>query len=285
MAQHSFWVIVDGQTPTSFRSRQQEDLLPTLTQLKRTQPDVRLMWFERGRLWASPDEARAALIAKRSSPTGRPRAWRPGGDHKDPRAKYDISRDERRARFKARHERDRRDGGAPPHREAPPQGEGDRPFRPRGDRPFRPHGDRPPFRRDRPERQDDRAPFRPRPGGDRSFRSRNDRPRDDRPRGDRPYRDRPQGDRPHGDRPRSDRPHGKPPFGKSPFGGRPRGDRPPSGSGRPPRDEGSGPPAPRGAFGSAPGKFGKRPWRPKKPGQASRPWQPGRPWRPKKRRD
>ena len=79
MAQHAFWIIIDGQTPTSFRSRQQEDLLPTLHQLQRKQPQVRLMWFERGRLWASPTEAREALIIGRRTPTGRTRAWRPGG--------------------------------------------------------------------------------------------------------------------------------------------------------------------------------------------------------------
>jgi hypothetical protein len=101
---HSFWVIVDGSVPTSFRAREREDLVPTLTQLKRTQPNVELKWFERGKLWTGPDEAREALMARRQSPPpGRSRDWRPGGDHKDPRAKYIISRDERRARFKARH--------------------------------------------------------------------------------------------------------------------------------------------------------------------------------------
>jgi hypothetical protein len=30
------------------------------------------------------------------------RDWRPGGSHKDPRARYEISRDEKRARYKKR---------------------------------------------------------------------------------------------------------------------------------------------------------------------------------------
>jgi len=167
VAKHSFWIIVDGETPTSFRSPQREDLLPTLTQLQRKQPQVKLMWFDRGRLWESQEAAREALGASRERRGGRGRGWRPGGDHVDPRAKYDISRDEKRARFKAREMRDRQDGGPPrdrddrpsddgPKPEAPykpgedrpqgdrPQGDrpqGDRPFRPQGDRPFKPRGE------------------------------------------------------------------------------------------------------------------------------------------------
>jgi hypothetical protein len=109
VAQHAFWIIVDGQTPTSFRSRQREDLVPTLHQLQRKQPQVTLMWFERGRLWMSPTEAREALAVRRRAPAGRPREWRPGGEHADPRAKYAMTRDQKRARFKARADRDRSD--------------------------------------------------------------------------------------------------------------------------------------------------------------------------------
>lgn len=133
---HSFWMIIDGAVPTAFRARDREDLLPTLTQLKRTQPNVVLMWFERGRVWESPAAARAALEARRQQPRSRDRKpdWRPGGDHRDPRAKYQISRDEKRARFKKRQEFERRDG--------------------------RPDGDRKPFRNDdRPGREDRRPPF------------------------------------------------------------------------------------------------------------------------------
>lgn len=273
MAQHAFWVIVDGQTPTSFRARQREDLLPTLTQLKRTQPNVVLMWFERGRLWGSTEEAREALTVRRKAPDRRPRAWRPGGDHVDPRAKYEISRDQKRARFKARLGQDHRDADnpAPPpvvpkvvtktKDEAPP------PARP----PYRPNRpDRPPYRPDRPGRppyrsdRPDRPPFRPdRP--DRSSRpdNRPDRPpfRTDRP-GRPPYRpgrtpDRPGGDRPQGDRPftaRSRKPEDR----------------------QPPRDRGTPPPAEGRETPKKPMGFGDRPWRPKKP------WQPGKPWRPGK---
>lgn len=319
MAQHSFWVIVDGQTPTSFRSRQQEDLLPTLTQLKRTQPDVRLMWFERGRLWASPTEAREALIVRRKTPTGRHREWRPGGDHVDPRAKYAISRDEKRARFKARAIRDRRDGTPQSGASDAPEGQGpaprpDRPpFRPHGRPPFRPHGERP-FGSDRPDRRppfrgrsEGGRPFGDRPPGDRrppSDRQRGDRPPGDRPHGDRPPVDRsrddrrdtrPPGTRPHGDkwrgdRPRGDRsplarPHGDRPFDRPrgdrpPRDDRPRGDRPPFDRPRDDRPQGDRPPKGPWTGGERSGD------RPKKFGD--RPWRPkkpgqtGRPWRPKK---
>jgi hypothetical protein len=38
--------------------------LPTLHQLQRTQRNVTLQWFERNRLWASPEEAHEALSAE-----------------------------------------------------------------------------------------------------------------------------------------------------------------------------------------------------------------------------
>ena len=62
---HAFWVIVVGTTPTSFRARHPEDLLPTLKQLQNTQPDVALRWFDRGKLWESPEAALDALKAER----------------------------------------------------------------------------------------------------------------------------------------------------------------------------------------------------------------------------
>ena len=96
-----FWVILAGTTPTSFRAQRREILLPTLHQLQRTQPDLSLRWFERNRLWSSPAEARDALNARRERPR-RPREWRPGGEHRDPRERFQLTRDQKRARFKAR---------------------------------------------------------------------------------------------------------------------------------------------------------------------------------------
>ena len=96
------WVIVDGAQPTAFRSRHAEDLMPTLKQLQRTNPDVTMKWFDRGRFWESPEAAEAADLSRRRSSSGRGRDWRPGGSHVDPRKKYEVSRDEKRARFKRR---------------------------------------------------------------------------------------------------------------------------------------------------------------------------------------
>jgi hypothetical protein len=272
VAQHAFWIIVDGTTPTSFRSRQREDLVPTLTQLQRTQPQVALMWFERGRLWPSPTEAREALGVQRTTRPGRKRDWRPGGDHVDPRAKYVKTRDEKRARFKSRLGRDRSE--APP---APSSGE------PQESKPARP-----PFRRpDRPEWR---------------------KPSGDPPSADRPFSDRPPRPRP----PAGSAGFGKASYGKDrPAGGSfPRRDsRGPSsrgGDSRGPGSRGSDSrgPGSRGPDSRGPGSTGGGDWRnrdrdkppprqdgppretsekPRPPkGFGDRPWRPKKPWRPTK---
>ena len=93
---------MDGATPTSFRSRFRDDLVPTLKQLQRTQPDAVLRWFYRGQFWESPEAEQEAFLAGRRMASDRTREWRPGGQHKDPRAKYRKTRDEKRAQFKRR---------------------------------------------------------------------------------------------------------------------------------------------------------------------------------------
>lgn len=119
------WVIVAGGQPTAFRAREADELIPTLRQLQRTQPDVTLMWFERGRFWPSPEAARQAQLTRQHSSDGRGPDWRPGGNHKDPKARPNIPRDVKRARFKKRLIADRiRDSGAPPSR--PPSRDDDR---------------------------------------------------------------------------------------------------------------------------------------------------------------
>jgi hypothetical protein len=216
---HAFWVILAGAVPTAFRSPKREDLLPTLHQLQRTQQNVTLMWFDRGRVWESPEAARAALLAKRHQFSDRKADWRPGGSHRDPRARYQLSRDEKRARFKKRL-------GRPPL-----ESRSDKPFTPRSDkpdgaRPDRSNDNRPPGDRWKKPKPFGKRPFRPH--GDRPYRPHGDRPAGDRPPGDR--RDRPRGDRPQGGRP--DRPPGgfAKPFGRRPPGKfRPRGPRGPRG--------------------------------------------------------
>jgi len=102
MGRLACWVIVTGSSPTAFRAQEREELLPALKQLQRTQPDAVVKWFSRGKLWESPLEAIEALKAQRQARRPRNRDWRPGGEHVDPRAKYELTRDQKRARFKKR---------------------------------------------------------------------------------------------------------------------------------------------------------------------------------------
>lgn len=93
---YAFWTILIDQKPTAFRARDQEELLPTAAQLRRTNDDVVLRWFARGRLWESPEEERAAQPraitrttgARPPAPEQRGREWRPGGKHEDPRERF-----------------------------------------------------------------------------------------------------------------------------------------------------------------------------------------------------
>jgi 23S rRNA pseudouridine2605 synthase len=222
---HSFWVILIGKTPTSFRGKDRDDLVPTLRQLQRTQSDVSLRWFERGKVWESPEAAiGAAKLAATAAREKRTKEWRPGGEHRDPRARFELTRDQKRAKFK------RDQGDRSPSDERPPRNE-------RGhdrDRPQSPFGPRPP-----------RAPRPDRPWSDRSTpaslpeRARPHHPRPDRPRPDRPWSDRAGFDRPkpggspfadQGPRPPHDR--GKTPDRRwnppreNPFKDRARSDRP-----------------------------------------------------------
>ncbi len=64
----TYWTIILEGKPTAFRANTQEELLPTLKQLQSKHPDAVLMWFARGRLWPSEEEARAARVpARRAS--------------------------------------------------------------------------------------------------------------------------------------------------------------------------------------------------------------------------
>jgi hypothetical protein len=84
---YAYWTILVDDTPTAFRAREADELLPTLNQLKRKSADVVMKWFARGRLWDSPEAERAA----QRQPTvteRRGNEWRPGGKHEDPRARF-----------------------------------------------------------------------------------------------------------------------------------------------------------------------------------------------------
>ena len=85
---YAYWTILIDDKPTAFRAREQEELLPTLHQLRRTNKDVVLKWFARGRLWETPEAAEAASRAAAPPREKRGHDWRPGGVHKDPRDRF-----------------------------------------------------------------------------------------------------------------------------------------------------------------------------------------------------
>jgi hypothetical protein len=84
----AYWTILIDGKPTAFRARDRQELLPTANQLKRTNKDVLLRWFARGRLWESPQHEQEARRRKPRAQETRGPDWRPGGTHKDPRARF-----------------------------------------------------------------------------------------------------------------------------------------------------------------------------------------------------
>ena len=84
----AYWTILIDNAPTAFRARDPQELLPTLNQLKRTNPNIVMKWFSGGTLWDSPEAARDAR--RRAAPPREKRSadWRPGGAHKDPRDRF-----------------------------------------------------------------------------------------------------------------------------------------------------------------------------------------------------
>ena len=112
----AYWTIIVEGKPTAFRAQLREELEPTFKQLHNKHPDAVMMWFARGRLWASPEEARAA--EPRGGAERRKPDWRPGGEHRDPRARFDIPRDVKRRRFAEKLRRE-----SPGGFEGPPRGE------------------------------------------------------------------------------------------------------------------------------------------------------------------
>jgi uncharacterized membrane protein YgcG len=123
----AYWTIILEGRPTAFRAHLRDELLPTLRQLQARHPDAVLMWFARGKLWATPDEEREARTRDAGRRERRTRDWRPGGEHKDPRARFKLPRDEKRRRFAERLRRDRADQ---PRSSEPPSE-----WQPRTDRP------------------------------------------------------------------------------------------------------------------------------------------------------
>jgi hypothetical protein len=107
---YAYWtILVDGQ-PTAFRAAEVDELLPTLKRLQVKQPTAVMKWFQRGRLWDSHDEAREKLAEGYTvNPDGslappseehRAKGWRPGGEHRDPREKYQLAKKAKWQKFK-----------------------------------------------------------------------------------------------------------------------------------------------------------------------------------------
>ncbi len=222
---HAYWTILIGDLPTAFRAREREELLPTFERLRAKQPDAVLKWFERGRLWASPQEARGPAPSPAGRPERRGKEWRPGGAHRDPRDRFkkpktpgDRGRDDRRAQGpptdrprddRPRDERPREERGKDAPRRpwqprADPRAARPKPDQARGDKPWqaKPPGGRPADRGWRPKPPSDRGdkPWRPKPPGGQTDRPWRPKPPGDR--ADKPWRPKPDGgpDRPKRDR-------------------------------------------------------------------------------------
>jgi hypothetical protein len=135
---YAYWTILIDNKPTAFRAREKEEVLPTFHQLRRTNTDVVLKWFARGRLWETPEAAEAAGREAAAAREKRGSDWRPGGAHKDPRDRFTKS-------GKRPHESSRPPAAAGvPRDSAPGATRRPRPWRakpgalaPRGDRPWR----------------------------------------------------------------------------------------------------------------------------------------------------
>src|SRR5215471_10470174 len=146
----AYWTILIDNTPTAFRARDREELLPTLTQLKRTNERVELKWFAQGKLWESPEAQRESWRKPKAAPERRDRDWRPGGAHKDPRARFDKEAQRRKKREeRANWNAPRPDAPARDRERPAPSPRGDRPWgkrlwdKPRDAR----HGNRPQWNR------------------------------------------------------------------------------------------------------------------------------------------
>jgi len=90
MPRYAYWTIILDGGPTAFRARQRDDLLPTLRQLQSRHPDAIMKWFQYGRLWESPEAAQIYSRLRRTGALYQTRGpdWRPGGEHRDPRARF-----------------------------------------------------------------------------------------------------------------------------------------------------------------------------------------------------
>ena len=265
---YAYWTILIDSKPTAFRAREREELLPTMTQLRRTNSDVVMKWFARGRLWDSPEAEREAQQRPAATREKRGGDWRPGGMHKDPRDRFKKkNRPEHAWSDKdASGRRDRDKPGPPPADRAASAGSSRAPRASGGGWRDKPAGSVAPPRGDRPWTAP-KTPPTGAPRGDRPW-TKPSQPPTGPPRGDRPWTkpSQPPSGAPRGERPwtKPDNPRGKP-HGPTAWSAKPQG---PS---KPWRDKPAGPPP------------GDRPWQ-NKP-RDSRPFAPRGQRPPRKRRN
>src|SRR6202521_934036 len=109
---YAYWTILIDDKPTAFRARERDELLPTFNQLRRANPHIVMKWFARGKLWDNPEQAQWAAQNLERQRQKRGREWRPGGEHKEPRARFSKPRSQRRPEG-VEPMRERRDRGKP----------------------------------------------------------------------------------------------------------------------------------------------------------------------------
>ena len=173
----AYWTILIDNTATAFRARDREELLPTVTQLKRTNDNVELKWFAQNRLWDSPEAQRESWRKPKPPVERRGRDWRPGGAHQDPRARFDKKarpkthgegRPSGDRPWKPKPRPDQRPNRRPEQRGAPhSHGQGWRPKAQHGDqrgwRPKPQHADQRGWRPKPPHHGPPRGPHKPQP--------------------------------------------------------------------------------------------------------------------------
>ena len=93
---YAYWTILIDSKPTAFRATKREELMPTMAQLQRTNPNVVMKWFARGKLWENPEQAQWAGRNLDGVKEQRGGGWRPGGAHEDPRARFDRKKRDQR---------------------------------------------------------------------------------------------------------------------------------------------------------------------------------------------
>ena len=209
----AYWTIILDGTPTSFRTKEREEILPLFNQLKAKNPTALLKWFSGGTLWDSPEQAREERERVKVRAFREERA-------KEAKAQQDGAPDPL-AEFRIAHGRPA-DGSDDPSRSAaqPPMPAQDR--APRRGKDWRPGG----------EHRDPADKYKLPPGEarkrwkERHLGPRGPKPFGSKPGGDRPWSDKPRGPKPFGSKPPGDRPWSDKPRGSRPFGSRPPGDRP-----------------------------------------------------------